>query len=224
MRLFVYAALAAGMVIGCRTVPRTEGSALSAVDLVDGFKNYSGSVICKNSFLVEASTVEAIQDVVRKAAAEQRNIRVVSLDASRSYSPVICPEAGGIILNVKGLNRLISVDTESQTAMVEPGLLIDELQDKLDPLGFTFPVTPDYNGISIAGGMATGAHHSSLRIASAIGDWVEEIKLVDGQGSLRTLSGKQLDLSRVHLGLLGVIYQLKLRIVPQFPTLLTGKT
>ena len=216
MKPYVCAALAAVWLIGCRTALRTEDSVSLGADAADDYKNYSGSVICKNSFLVEASSVEKIQQVVKTAAAEGRNIRVVSLDASRSYSPVICPESGGIVLNVKGLNRLVSVDKDSQTAVVEPGLLINELQDKLDIYGLTFPVTPDYNGVSIAGGMATGAHHSSLRIPSEISEWIEEINLVDGQGNLRKLNGNQMDLGRVHLGLLGVIYQLKLRVVPQF--------
>ena len=39
--------------------------------------------------------------------------------------------------------------------------------------------------------------------------------LVDGKGELRTLSGAELDPTRVYLGLLGAIVQLKVRIIPQ---------
>ena len=216
MKRYLSGILVLFVIGGCRTMGHKEGEASLAADHSQDYKNYSGSVVCKPGSVVEAKTVIEIQEAVRKAAEDHKNIRVISLDAPRSYSPVICPEEGGIMLNIKSLNRLISVDGATQTAIVEPGLLVTELQNLLDPMGYTFPVTPDYNGVSVAGGMATGAHHSSLKIPTEIADWVEEIKLVDGRGNLRTINGKELDLARVHLGLLGVIYQLKVRIVPQF--------
>ena len=102
------------------------------------------------------------------------------------------------------------------TATVQPGIRIGDLQEILNKSNLAFPVTPDYNGVSIAGAMGTGAHNSSLQIQSAVGDWVDEIRLVDGKGNIQTLRGEKLDAARVHLGLLGVIFELKIKVVPQF--------
>lgn len=203
------------LLIGCRSPRPAASSDLESVVQNQDLKNYSGSVTCHPGQILTPTTIEEIQAAVLKARDSKTNIRVLSLPTPRSYSPVICPEDGGIVLNVQAFNKIISVDPYALTAIVQPGILINELQDQLDPQGFTFPVTPDYNGVSLAGGMGTGAHHSSLRIPTAIADWVEEITLVDGNGVVRKLTGDDANLAKVHLGLLGVIVELKVRILPQ---------
>ena len=94
---------------------------------------------------------------------------------------------------------------------------LDELQEILDSHGLTFPVGPDFDAMTIAGMTGTGAHHSSLKYPSSVSDWLEEMVLVDAEGKIQTLRGSQLDLARVHLGLLGAIYSLKLKVIS--PTL-----
>ncbi len=203
-----------GVVTSCKT-SRSSSDLFASLSLTD-FKNYSGSIVCRPGTVAVPESLEEIQEFVRQAADKRLNLRVVSLPAPRSYSPVICPEEGGAMLNLQKFNRVLSLDKEAKTAIIQPGVLISDLNEILNKDGFTFPVMPDYNGISVAGGMATGAHHSSLRIPSAIGDWIEEMKIVDGRGELRTLKGQELDTARVHLGLLGVIYELKIRVLPQY--------
>lgn len=199
----------------CRSTNTSESSILLDSTSTIKFANYSGSVVCEPGSVVVASTVEEIQNTVRAARQQNKDIRVVSLAAPRSYSPVICPEKGSVILNLQEFNQLLSVDPDKQTAVVQPGILINDLQDQLHEHGFTFLATPDYSGITIAGGMGTGAHHSSLNISTEVGEWVESVKLIDGHGNHRTLSGEEHDLGRVHLGLLGAIYELTIRIQPQ---------
>lgn len=178
--------------------------------------NYVGSVLCPASEVISAANVTDIQRAIRKALDSGRSLKVRSIAKSRSYSPVICPETDGIVLNVEPLKQILAIDTQAHTATVQPGIRIGDLQSALNAAEFAFPVTPDYNGVSIAGAMGTGAHNSSLQIPTAVGDWVEEIKLVDGNGDIQVLTGETLDAGRVHLGLLGVIFELKLKIVPQF--------
>jgi L-gulonolactone oxidase len=178
--------------------------------------NYSGSIVCNPSEVLEASNVSEIQAAVQRARSLGKQLTTISLEASRSYSEAICPEDGGILLKLAPLNKILSVDPKSLSAVVEPGVIVGDLQESLNGIGLAFPVTPDYNGISVAGGMGAGAHNSSLRIPTAIGDWVQEVKVVDGRGETRVLTGDELDAARVHLGLLGIIYEVKVKLVPQF--------
>jgi FAD-dependent oxidoreductase len=178
--------------------------------------NYSGSVVCQPAEWVKVRNIQEIQAVVKKARDSGRGVTAVSIKAPRSYSQVICGDKAGTMVNVESLNKFISIDVKGLTATVEPGVLLGDLQDVLHREGLAFPVTPDYNGVTVAGAMGTGAHHSSLQIPSAVGDWVQEIKLVDGTGELRTISGDDLDAFRVHLGLMGILVEVKLRVVPQF--------
>jgi L-gulonolactone oxidase len=179
-------------------------------------KNYVGSVNCTVSDVIEVTHPQEIKEAIRNASLEGKNITVRSISASRSYSPVICPPEDGVILNVERLNKILAFDFEAKSVTVEPGVLLGSLQEELNRYGYTFPVTPDYNGVTVAGAMGTGAHNSSLKIQSAVGDWVVEAKLIDGLGQERILAGSELDALRVNLGLLGVLTEVKLRIVPQF--------
>ncbi len=178
--------------------------------------NYASSVVCNASQFITANRVEDIQRAVRNSLESGVSLKVRSIAKSRSYNQSICPEEGGIVLNVEPLKEILSIDRDQQTVRVQPGIRIGDLQAKLSESNLAFPVTPDYNGVSIAGAMGTGAHNSSLQIPTAVGDWVEEVTLVDGRGDIQVLTGEALDAARVHLGLLGVIFELKLKVVPQF--------
>ncbi len=178
--------------------------------------NYAGSIVCPASQLIEANSLTDIQSAVKRALDSGLSLKVRSIQASRSYSPVICPESDGIVLNVEPLKQLLAVDATNLKVTVQPGIRIGDLQEKLNAYGLAFPVTPDYNGVTVAGAMGTGAHNSSLQFPTAVGDWVEELKLVDGTGAVQVLSGESLDAARVNLGLLGVIYEITLKVLPQF--------
>ena len=54
----------------------------------------------------------------------------------------------------KYLNRVVSVDAESATAVVEPGLVLDELNRALKPSGLWFPVDVSTSSRATLGGMA----------------------------------------------------------------------
>jgi FAD/FMN-containing dehydrogenase len=54
----------------------------------------------------------------------------------------------------KYLNRVLSVDAESATAIVEPGLVLDELNRALKPTGLWFPVDVSTSSRATLGGMA----------------------------------------------------------------------
>lgn len=204
------------LIVAYSMAPMVTGNLAVGAEVQSLVPNYAASVVCEASQVITANTVPEIQAAVKLALSTERSLKVRSISKSRSYSPVICPESDGIVLNVEPLNKILAVDSKLLTATVQPGAIIGDIQKDLNLQGLTFPVTPDYNGVTIAGAMGTGAHNSSLQVPAAVGDWIEEIKLVDGQGNLRTLRGDSLDPARVHLGLLGVIYQLKIKVVPQF--------
>ena len=193
-------------------------ASLPKTEIRKEFANYNSSVVCKTEQYVVAKSSDEVVEVVKNVRQLKRSLRVVSHELPHSYSPIICPKDAGVIINVGTLNKILSVDLFGSvpTAKIQPGVILFDLQKHLDPLGFTFPVSPDYNRVTMAGAMGAGAHHSSLRIPSSIADWVEEMVIVDGTGVLKTLKGNELDLVRVHLGLVGVIVEMTVRIVPQY--------
>ncbi len=178
--------------------------------------NYQGTVRCLPSDVISPSNVSEVQAAVLRARREGKRIKAISVPASNSNSRFICPEQGGILLNLANMNRVRGLDRAAQTVSVEPGVRMEDLSRFLHEHGYAVTTMPDYTGVSVAGGMATGAHNSSLRFANAIADLAVSMTVVDGLGRVRVLTGAALAASAVHLGLLGVVVEVTLQVVPQF--------
>ena len=66
----------------------------------------------------------------------------------------------------------------------------------------------ELNIFTLGGMLGSGTHGSNLVKKSAlIADYVTEMKIVDGYGNLRILTGEELDLARVNLGVLGIVVE-----------------
>ena len=59
-----------------------------------------------------------------------------------------------VIDNSKHLNRIIDLDVENKTCVVEPGIVLDDLNRQLKPHGLWFPVDVSTSSRATIGGMA----------------------------------------------------------------------
>lgn len=139
------------------------------------------------------------------------------------------PEQGGVALSLERMNRILKLDPDNRMAIVEPGVLNQELQDALKPAGFFWPPDPSSAPYcSIGGNLATcaaGPHAVKYGVAR---DHVLGLKAVTGTGELirtgcHTTKGVVgYDLTRLIVGsegTLAVIVEATLKLTP-----LPGKT
>ena len=95
--------------------------------------------------------------------------------------------AGLVIDHSKHVRRVLSVDAEQATAVVEPGLVLDHLNAQLRPLGLWFPVDVSTSAQATLGGMAGNNSCGSRSIAygnmvhSVLGAqaWLSDGSLID---------------------------------------------
>ena len=59
-----------------------------------------------------------------------------------------------VIDNTKHLNRILSLDVAAQRCVVEPGIVLDDLNRQLKPHGLWFPVDVSTSSRATIGGMA----------------------------------------------------------------------
>lgn len=178
--------------------------------------NYQSTVTCQVGTLIEARTIDDVQSAVRRANQLNQPLKVISVQRSNSNNGFVCPTQNGVLLNLWQMNRVLSIDTANNTVTVQPGVRAFELSSYLHEYGYAITTMPDYTGVSIAGGIATGAHHSSLKIASSMADLVREIVIIDGLGQRRIFSGDDAAKAAVHIGMLGVVVEITLAIEPQY--------
>ncbi len=99
-------------------------------------------------YVVMATTPEQIQEVLKLANRE--NIPVIPYTAGSNIGGLCIPEMGGILLDLKRMNRIIEIDEESHYAVIEPGVSHAQLATELykHNLRWSWPVGPPSASVS----------------------------------------------------------------------------
>jgi glycolate oxidase len=111
----------------------------------------------------DATQMEFLPDVVVHPANPEEVSKVLKL-ANRHGFPVFprgagsgftggsLPKAGGVVLVVTRMNRILRIDTENLIAEVEPGVVTEQFQIAVEKLGLFYPPDPASLKFSTLGG------------------------------------------------------------------------
>ncbi len=127
--------------------------------------------------------IEEVQSVIQLCNAHQ--VPVVPRGRGTGTAGGSVPEAGGVALSLERMNNILSIDPDNRMAIVEPGVLNQELQDAIKPVGFFWPPDPSSAAYcSIGGNLATcaaGPHAVKYGVAR---DHILGLKAVTGSGDI----------------------------------------
>ncbi|RKZ31463.1 2-hydroxy-acid oxidase [bacterium] len=167
-------------------------------------------------------TTEQVQAIARLANAEK--IPIIPRGAGSGMSGHAVPIDGGIVLDMKRMNKILEIRPEDTLVKVQPGVVDDDLNRALKPYGFMFPPAPASSRIATIGGeIANNASGIRSVKYGATRDSVLGMKVVLANGDLVNLgantrveaSGYQLDRLMVGSeGTLGIIVEATLKLVP----------
>ncbi len=156
--------------------------------------------------------------------ANENNIPITPRGSGTSLSAGHLPPFGGIVLDLSTMNRILSIDIENNIVEVEPGVICDELNEKLKPYGYFFPPDPGSSSVCTVGGMvATNAGGMQAFKYGVTKNYVMYLMVVLSNGEILNLGTKVLksvssynlkDLIVGSEGTLGVITKIGLRIRP----------
>ncbi|HYI32362.1 MAG TPA: FAD-linked oxidase C-terminal domain-containing protein [Glaciibacter sp.] len=106
--------------------------------------------------IVHATTVTQVQATLRIASAF--GVPVVSRGAGTGLAGGAAGGRGTIVLSLAGMNRILEIRPEDELAVVEPGVINQDLNDALFAHGLWFAPDPASKAISSVGGnIATNA-------------------------------------------------------------------
>ncbi|MFT3699898.1 MAG: D-arabinono-1,4-lactone oxidase [Kofleriaceae bacterium] len=131
--------------------------------------------------------------------------RVRVVGGAHSWSRINAPEDVWL-----SLDRLRGVRIEGDRAIVAGGTRLHEVIASLDQAGMALPIVGSISAQAIAGAIATGTHGSSL-VHGNLASLVTAMRVVTPDVHTLTTEGP-----RVHLGALGVVTEVTLRIEPAF--------
>lgn len=172
--------------------------------------------------VVRPENTSQVQEIMKYA--NETKIPVIARGGGSGMCGQTVPVEGGIILDMKRMNRILEINLEDVYCRVEPGVVDDDLNLALKKYGVFYPPTPASSRIATIGGeIANNASGVRSVKYGATRDAVLGMKVVLPNGDLVSLgahtrveaSGYQLHKLMVGSeGTLGIVVEATLSFVP----------
>jgi glycolate oxidase len=160
------------------------------------------------------------------AVANEHGIAVTPRGSGTGLSGAAIPLPDGIVISFERMNAVLEIDDENHTAVVQPGVTLDELDAELQAHGLVYPVFPGEYSASLGGNVATNAggmravkygvtRHQVLGLEAALatGEVIRTggkfVKATTGYDLTQLIIGSE--------GTLAVVTEATLKLYPRLP-------
>ena len=191
-------------------------------DLVSYSSDFMYDIFLKPDVVILPENTRQIAEIAKLA--NERNVSITPRGAGTATHGGSIAQ-GGILLDLTRMNKIKEFDPVSMIAVVEPGVIYEDLNRITRKAGLWFPIEPPSGAVCTIGGMV--GNNASGLMALKYGttkDYVLALEIVLADGSiiktgksvLKSSSGYDL----VHLfvgseGTLGIITEITLRLIPK---------
>ena len=172
--------------------------------------------------VLQPHTVEEISAIMRYC--NEHNIPVTPRGAGTGLSGGALPIHGGVLLDMRRFNKILSIDTQNFQVITEPGIITQELQDAVQAQGLFYPPDPASKGSCFIGGnVAENSGGPKALKYGVVKDYVLNLEIVmpngdimwTGANVLKNATGYNLTQLVVGSeGTLAIITKIVLRLIP----------
>lgn len=173
--------------------------------------------------IVFAENTQQVCEIIKYA--NEHSVAVVARAAGTNLCGACLPKAGGIIIDFAKMNKIIEINKDNLIAIVEPGVVIEDLQKEAELKDLYYPPDPSNLKVSMIGGsigLSSGGPHT-FKYGSTK-DYVIGLEIVTAEGKIiHTGSVCSKDVTGYNLtqlfvgseGTLGIITKAILRLIPK---------
>lgn len=172
--------------------------------------------------VVKPRTADEIAAIMKLA--NRANIPVTPRGAGSGLSGGAVPLHGGILMSSERMNEILEIDTENMVAVVEPGVITNDLNNKLKDDGLWFAGYPmSLESCFIGGNVAENAGGGKAVKYGVTERYIIGLELVTPEGNIISLGGKIVknvvgyDLIKLMIGsegTLGIFTKIFIRLQP----------
>ncbi|MDQ1128110.1 D-arabinono-1,4-lactone oxidase [Microbacterium sp. SORGH_AS_0888] len=179
------------------------------------WRNWARSASVRPVRIEFPASTAAVQRAVRAAAA--RGLPVKAVGSGHSFSEIAV--APGILLDLRDLTGLVSVDRERRRVTLRAGTRLRQIPHLLAPYGWAMTNLGDIDRQTIAGAISTGTHGTGARFGG-LSTQVVGVTVVTADGDLLRVDESHepelLPALALSLGALGVLVEVTVQVVPAF--------
>jgi L-gulonolactone oxidase len=156
--------------------------------------------------------ISDVQTIVEQAYEQDQKVTVTGA----MHSTTECMVGNGIIIAMKNMNRILSLDQEKLTVTVQGGVTLRQLCAYLKERGLQPPVVLEWGNFQIGAISGTHANDTSMSRGAQFSSFVLGVKLVTPTGEITEISEMEnpeyLPAIRSHFGLFGVVCEVTVRV------------
>jgi FAD/FMN-containing dehydrogenase len=177
--------------------------------------SYDGSIVSSPQELVRPESVEELQTILKQRDRYPSPVR--AMGSFHSLTP--CAASPGTIVDMKGLDKIVSVDAKAMTFTAQAGMQMIDAANALRALNLQFMLNIEIGNMTL--GSAACCHTKDALDGVAHGQvnsYVIGVKWVSPSGTLEEASEDRnadlLPFIRASYGLAGIVYEVTFRIKP----------
>ena len=185
----------------------------------------SGLVMIPDA-VARPTTAAETRDILRRASSERTPVTAAGGQTSTTGASICdC----GVLLSMRAMNRIVDVDVAARRAVVEPGVLLADLNRAVAPHGLQFAPDPtSEEDVTVGGAIACNASGARSLLYGTTRVHVRTLEVVRADGEIVNVGRSGLDKNTAGYafahdpvdwfigseGTLGVIVQAELSLVP----------
>ena len=172
--------------------------------------------------VVKPRTTQEIAEIVKLA--NEKLVPVTPRGAGSGLSGGAVPLFGGILLSVERMNEILEIDTGNMMVVVEPGVVTNEINEKVKEYGLFFAGYPmSLETCYVAGNVAENAGGGKAIKYGVTERYIMGLEVVTPTGDIVMFGGKRVkDVSGYNLrmlmvgseGTLGIITKVIIKLLP----------
>ncbi|MCH6574807.1 MAG: FAD-binding oxidoreductase, partial [Bacteroidetes bacterium] len=120
-------------------------------------------------------SVSEMTEIIKEANEKKHSVTISGNGTGLTGARV---PKGGIVISTEKLNKIIEINLEEKFALVEPGVLLSELQDTVKQKGLLYAPDPTERNCFIGGTVATNASGARTFKYGPTRNYVEELEII----------------------------------------------
>ncbi len=170
-------------------------------------KNWAGNQTYSTNTVVAPESLEQLAELVASSN------KLKPLGTRHSFNAI--GDSDGTLVSLENFRQISEPDPKNHTVTIGSGITYGELANHLQPKGWALHNLASLPHISVAGACATATHGSGVKNGN-LATAVVAMKMVTPKGELSSVQSPDLDHLAVHLGALGIVTELTLKIEPTY--------